>query len=149
MLDNTKENAKENAMEITMGVTMLGKSELEDAVLDAIAKDQNKLKAQQHFLAEAIGYSSEDYEAEENLAEELEDITKCIDSLKDRRRQLLRDHRHNLDSMGEDYDCDHMCKFTTFRTTESWRDLGAGNGIRTTHSQCFLCGEKRVTKEVI
>lgn len=132
-----------------MEIIMLGKSELEDAVLDAIIEDPAKLEAQQHFLAEAIGYSSEDYEAEENLAEELEDITKCIDNLKERRRQLLRDHRYNLDSMGEDYDCDHSCKFTPFHVTESWRDLGAGNGIRTTCSQCFLCGEKRVTKEVI
>lgn len=132
-----------------MEITMLGKSELEDAVLDAIIEDPAKLEAQRDFMAEVLDYSSEDYEAEDELAEKLEDSIKCIENIKEHSRQAVRDHRHNLDSMGEDYDCDHTCKFTPFHVTESWRDLGAGNGIRATYSQCFLCGEKRVTKEVI
>ncbi|QVQ56896.1 hypothetical protein [Proteus phage VTCCBPA139] len=66
MLNNTKET--------TMKTKMLGKSKLENAVLDAIIEDPAKLENQLDFLAAVEDYSEEDYEAGEQLKQELQGI---------------------------------------------------------------------------
>lgn len=132
-----------------METKMLGKSKLEDAVLDAIIEDPAKLEEQLDFLAAVEDYSEEDYEAGEQLKQELQGISKCIEHLKSYRRSLLQEVRYGIENVEVDNYINHTCEFIPYHTSETWKGLEPGDGVRTTYSQCPVCGEKKLTEKII
>ncbi|QNN97790.1 hypothetical protein [Proteus phage 2] len=128
---------------------MLGKSKLEDAVLDAIIEDPAKLEEQLDFLAAVEDYSEEDYEAGEQLKQEVIEGLNQIDQIKTHLRSLLQEVRYDIENVEVDNYINHTCEFIPYHTSETWKRLEPGDGVRTTYSQCPLCGEKKVTEKII
>ncbi|WYA83439.1 hypothetical protein vBPMCPL1_0047 [Proteus phage vB_PMC-PL1] len=132
-----------------METKILGKSKLEDAVLDAIIEDPAKLEEQLDLLAAVEDYSEEDYEAGEQLKQEIIDGLNQIDQIKTHLRSLLQEVRYDIENVEVDNYINHTCEFIPYRTSETWKGLEPGDGVRTTYSQCPLCGEKKVTEKII
>lgn len=68
-----------------MEITMLGRSSLEDAVLDAVIEDPAKLEEQLSFLV-AMGSITSD--RAKSLKEEIIIMNKCIENLNERKEAI-------------------------------------------------------------
>ncbi|UXY92304.1 hypothetical protein [Proteus phage RP7] len=132
-----------------METKMLGKSKLENAVLDAIIEDSAKLEKQLDFFAAVEDYSEEDYEMGEKLKQEVIEGLNQIDQIKTHLRSLLQEVRYGIENVEIDEYVNHKCEFIPYYTTETWKGLEPGDGVRTTYSQCPLCGEKKLTEKII
>lgn len=132
-----------------MEITMLGKSKLEDAVLDAIIEDPAKLEEQLDFLAVINDYSDEDYKCSDLLKQEVLEGLKRINQIRAHLRSQMQNDRYDIENVEIDEYVNHKCEFIPYYTTETWEGLEPGDGIRTTYSQCPLCGEKLMTESII
>lgn len=132
-----------------METKILGKSKLEDAVLDAIIEDPAKLEKQLDFLSAVEDYSEEDYEMGEQLKQEVIEGLNQIDQIKTHLRSLLQEVRYDIENVEVDNYINHTCEFIPYYTTETWKGQEPGDGVRATYSQCPLCGEKLITESII
>lgn len=132
-----------------METKILGKSKLENAVLDAIIEDPARLEEQLDFLAVINDYSDEDYKCSDLLKQEVLEGLKRINQIRTHLRSKMQSACYDIGNVEVDNYINHTCEFIPYYTTETWKGQEPGDGVRATYSQCPLCGEKKLTESII